>query len=109
MRAAESSSSADSDRVVVRMLEMRGICKRYGLVRANRNIDLTVPPGKIVGLLGENGSGKSTLMKVLFGIVRADSGTITYKGRALAGHSPRDSIAAGIGMIHQHFMLVDAM
>src|SRR5689334_12424603 len=98
MRAAESSSSADSDRVFVRMLEMRGICKRYGLVRANHNIDLTMPPGKIVGLLGENGSGKSTLMKVLFGIVRADSGTITYKGRALAGHSPRDSIAAGIGM-----------
>jgi simple sugar transport system ATP-binding protein len=86
-----------------------GICKRYGRVRANHNIDLTVPPGKIVGLLGENGSGKSTLMKVLFGIVRADCGTITYKGRFLAGHSPRDSIAAGIGMIHQHFMLVDAM
>jgi general nucleoside transport system ATP-binding protein len=91
------------------MLEMRGICKCYGLVRANHNIDLTVPPGKIVGLLGENGSGKSTLMKVLFGIVRADAGTITYKRRALAGHSPRESIAAGIGMIHQHFMLVDAM
>jgi general nucleoside transport system ATP-binding protein len=91
------------------MLEMRGIYKRYGPVCANRNIDLMVPPGKIVGLLGENGSGKSTLMKVLFGIVRADAGTITYKGRALAGHTPRESIAAGIGMIHQHFMLVDAM
>jgi general nucleoside transport system ATP-binding protein len=91
------------------MLEMRGIYKRYGPVRANRNIDLTVPPGKIVGLLGENGSGKSTLMKVLFGIVRADAGSITYKGRVLAGHSPRESIAAGIGMIHQHFTLVDAM
>jgi simple sugar transport system ATP-binding protein len=91
------------------MLEMRGIYKSYGPVRANRNIDLTVPPGKIVGLLGENGSGKSTLMKVLFGIVRADAGSITYKGGALAGHSPRESIAAGIGMIHQHFMLVEAM
>jgi simple sugar transport system ATP-binding protein len=91
------------------MLEMRGIYKSYGPVRANRNIDLKVPPGKIVGLLGENGSGKSTLMKVLFGIVRADAGSIIYKGRALAGHSPHESIAAGIGMIHQHFMLVDAM
>src|SRR5262249_57592265 len=69
----------------------------------------TAPPGKIVGLLGENGSGKSTLMKVLFGIVRADAGIITYKGRVLAGHSPRESIAGGIGMIHQEFMLVDAM
>ncbi len=91
------------------MLEMRGICKRYGSVRANRNIDLKVAPGKIVGLLGENGSGKSTLMKVLFGIVRADAGTITYKDRGLVGHSPRKAITAGIGMIHQHFTLVDAM
>jgi simple sugar transport system ATP-binding protein len=91
------------------MLEMRGICKRYGSVRANRNIDLTVPPGKIVGLLGENGSGKSTLMKVLFGIVRADAGSISYKGRNLTDHSPRDALAAGIGMIHQHFTLVEAM
>src|SRR5215468_4663746 len=91
------------------MLEMRGICKRYGTVQANRNIDLTVPPGRILGLLGENGSGKSTLMKVLFGMVRADAGSITFKGRKLAGHHPAEAIAAGIGMIHQHFMLVDAM
>ncbi len=91
------------------MLEMGGICKRYGAIQANRNIDLTVPPGRIVGLLGENGSGKSTLMKVLFGIVKADAGTIRFKERLLAGHSPREAIAAGIGMIHQHFMLVEAM
>ena len=91
------------------MLEMRGICKRYGAIRANRNIDLTVPPGLILGLLGENGSGKTTLMKVLFGMVRADAGTITFKGRPFIDHSPRDAIAAGIGMIHQQFMLVDAM
>ena len=91
------------------MLEMRNIHKSYGSVRANRGIDLTVPPGRIIGLLGENGSGKSTLMKVLFGVVRADSGTIYFKGRELAGHQPADAIAAGIGMIHQHFMLVDAM
>jgi general nucleoside transport system ATP-binding protein len=91
------------------MLEMRGISKRYGSVDANRHIDLTVPHGRIVGLLGENGSGKTTLMKVLFGMVRADAGTITFKGKELRDHSPRDAIAAGIGMIHQQFMLVDAM
>ena len=91
------------------MLEMRGVCKRYGAVHANRNIDLTIPHGRIVGLLGENGSGKSTLMKVLFGMVKADAGTITFKGRRLADHRPGEAIAAGIGMIHQHFMLVDAM
>jgi simple sugar transport system ATP-binding protein len=91
------------------MLEMRDIHKSYGPVRANRGIDLTVPQGKIVGLLGENGSGKSTLMKVLFGVVRADCGTIRFKDRRLASHSPRDAIAAGIDMIHQHFTLVDAM
>ena len=91
------------------MLEMRGICKRYGSVRANRHIDLTVPHGRIVGLLGENGSGKTTLMKVLFGMVRADAGTITFKGKELRNHTPRDALAAGIGMIHQQFMLVDAM
>jgi simple sugar transport system ATP-binding protein len=91
------------------MLEMRNIHKSYGSVHANRGIDLSVPPGKIVGLLGENGSGKSTLMKVLFGVVRADSGTVCFKGRELVVKQPGDAIAAGIGMIHQHFMLVDAM
>jgi simple sugar transport system ATP-binding protein len=91
------------------MLEMHGIAKSYGAVRANRGIDLVVPAGKIIGLLGENGSGKSTLMKVLFGMVKPDAGTIVFKGRPLAGHSPRAAMAAGIGMIHQHFMLVDEM
>ena len=91
------------------MLKMRGICKSYGTVRANRDIDLDVAAGRIVGLLGENGSGKSTLMKVLFGIVEADAGTITFKDEILAAHNPRMAIAAGLGMIHQHFTLVDAM
>ncbi|WP_035713845.1 ABC transporter ATP-binding protein [Azorhizobium doebereinerae] len=91
------------------MLDMRGIEKSYGAVKANRGIDLAVADGAIVGLLGENGSGKSTLMKVLFGIVAADAGTITFKGRALRHHGPRAAIAAGLGMIHQHFTLVDAM
>jgi simple sugar transport system ATP-binding protein len=91
------------------MLEMRGIKKHYGAIQANDGIDLTVMPGRIVGLLGENGSGKSTLMKVLFGMVKPDSGTILFKGQELCNHTPRDAINAGIGMIHQHFMLVDAM
>src|SRR5882757_10494 len=91
------------------LLEMQGIVKSYGTVRANRSIDLTVPEGIVVGLLGENGSGKSTLMKVLFGMTAPDAGRIVFQGRALAGHSPREAIAAGIGMIHQHFTLVEAM
>ena len=102
----------DSRAAVVRparILEMRGIAKSYGAVRANAGIDLDVEAGQIVGLLGENGSGKSTLLKVLFGMVRPDAGGIVYKGRELSGHDPRGALAAGIGMIHQHFMLVEAM
>ena len=91
------------------MLEMRGISKAYGEVRANRSIDLSVPAGAIVGLLGENGSGKSTLMKVLFGMVRPDAGGIVYKGREFEAGSPKNALAAGIAMIHQHFTLVEAM
>jgi len=91
------------------MLQMRGICKSYGSVRANWDVDFDVPGGRIVGLLGENGSGKTTLMKVLFGIIAPDAGTITINGRRIAPQSPRDAIAAGLGMIHQHFTLVDAM
>jgi simple sugar transport system ATP-binding protein len=91
------------------MLEMRGISKTYGEVRANHRVDLNVPAGAIVGLLGENGSGKSTLMKVLFGMVRPDEGGIVYKGRELSAGSPKKALEAGIAMIHQHFTLVEAM
>src|SRR6185312_3795275 len=91
------------------LLEMRGIVRCFGALRANDGIDLDVRAGQIVGLLGENGSGKSTLMKVLFGMLSCDSGKIIFRGRELSGHRPRDAIAAGIAMIHQHFMLVDAM
>ncbi len=94
---------------MTRILEMRGITKSYGRVRANAGIDLDVEAGQIVGLLGENGSGKSTLMKVLFVMVEPDAGGIVYKGRELSGHNPRAALAAGIGMVHQHFMLVEAM
>ena len=94
---------------MVAFLEMRGIVRCYGALRANDGIDLDVEAGEIVGLLGENGSGKSTLMKVLFGMVRPDAGGIVFRGRELAGHHPREAMAAGIAMIHQHFMLVEAM
>ena len=91
------------------LLEMRDIVRCFGALRANDGIDLDVRAGQIVGLLGENGSGKSTLMKVLFGMLPPDSGKIVLRGRELSGHRPRDAIAAGVAMIHQHFMLVDAM
>ncbi|CAN7649877.1 ABC transporter ATP-binding protein [Rhizobium rhizogenes] len=91
------------------LLEMRGIVRCYGALRANDGIDLDVHAGEIVGLLGENGSGKSTLMKVLFGMVPPDAGGIVFRGRELSDHRPREAMAAGIAMIHQHFMLIDAM
>src|SRR6266436_2371111 len=91
------------------MLRMTGISKSFGSVRANRDIELVVPAQRIVGLLGENGSGKTTLMNILFGMVRPDAGRIEFDGHRLEGHTPREALAAGIGMIHQHFMLVPAM
>jgi ABC-type uncharacterized transport system ATPase subunit len=91
------------------LLEMHGIVKNYGDICANRGIDLIVGERRVVGLLGENGSGKSTLMKVLFGMTRADRGQVIFQGNTLERHTPREAMAAGIGMIHQHFTLVDAM
>ena len=82
-------------------LRLRGISKRYGTLRANDGIDLDVAAGELHGLLGENGAGKSTLMKVLSGFIRADAGEIVLDGTPLSLSSPRDAIAAGIGMLHQ--------
>jgi general nucleoside transport system ATP-binding protein len=76
------------------LLEMRGIVRRFGDLCANDNIDLDVRPGEILGLLGENGSGKSTLMKVLFGMLSPDAGSIAFKGRLLVGHTPAEAMAA---------------
>lgn len=87
-------------------IELRGITKRFGPVVANREVDLRVRGGEVLGLLGENGAGKSTLMNVLSGLYRPDGGEILIDGRPVAFAGPGDSIAAGIGMVHQHFMLV---
>ena len=88
-------------------IELRGIDKRFGPVHANREISLAVEKGSIHGIIGENGAGKSTLMSILYGFYRADAGTIEIDGRPAVIESPSDAIAAGIGMVHQHFMLVD--
>src|SRR5580692_1653751 len=87
-------------------LELSGITKRFGSLVANDGVDLTVEPGEIHCLLGENGAGKSTLMNVLFGLLHADSGEIRIDGKPVNFVDPGDAIAQGIGMVHQHFMLV---
>ena len=87
-------------------LELRGITKRFGDLVANDHIDITVEPGEVHALLGENGAGKSTLMNQLYGLLQPDEGEILVDGEAKVFRSPRDAIAAGIGMVHQHFMLV---
>jgi general nucleoside transport system ATP-binding protein len=87
-------------------LELAGITKRFGALVANNGIDLTVEPGEIHCLLGENGAGKSTLMNVLFGMLQADAGEIRIDGAAVHFADPGDAIRQGIGMVHQHFMLV---
>jgi general nucleoside transport system ATP-binding protein len=88
------------------VLELRGITKRFPGVLANDHIDLTLEKGEIHALLGENGAGKTTLMNILYGLYQPDEGEIIVKGKPIVVHSSRDSIAAGVGMVHQHFMLV---
>jgi general nucleoside transport system ATP-binding protein len=87
-------------------LELKGITKRFGSLVANDHIDLSVAPGQVHALLGENGAGKTTLMNVLYGLLQPDEGEILLDGKAVRFHSPKDAIAVGIGMVHQHFMLV---
>jgi len=88
------------------VLELRGVTKHFPGVLANDHIDLTLDAGEILGLLGENGAGKTTLMNILYGLYQPDEGEIVVRGKQIVAHSPSDAIAAGIGMVHQHFMLI---
>jgi len=90
-------------------IQLKNITKTFGTVVANNNINLTVCKGEIMALLGENGSGKSTLMNVLSGVYTPDSGSIFIDGKEVVFHSPKDSIKTGIGMIHQHFKLIEVL
>ena len=88
-------------------LVLRGIEKHFGAVHANRAVSFTVAKGSIHGLIGENGAGKSTIANIVHGFHRPDAGEIEISGRRVQFRSPQDSISAGVGMVHQHFMLVD--
>ena len=91
------------------MVQMHGISKRFGAVLANDDVNLAVRRGTVHGIIGENGAGKSTLMSILFGFYQADSGSIAIGGQPVVIRRPDQAIAAGIGMVHQHFMLVDTL
>ena len=91
------------------MIELRNVSKRFGRVQANDRINITVEPGTIHAIVGENGAGKSTAMRIAYGFYTADSGEILIDGQPRAIANPHDAIALGIGMVHQHFMLVDTM
>lgn len=91
------------------MLELRNITKRFGDVLANDGVSIVVKPGTIHAIVGENGAGKSTAMRIAYGFYTADSGEIVVDGQVREIKSPHDAIALGIGMVHQHFMLVETM
>ncbi|HZI83143.1 MAG TPA: ABC transporter ATP-binding protein [Casimicrobiaceae bacterium] len=106
MRAAGASPGGSGP---VARLELSGISKRYPAVVANDRIDLAVMPGEIHAVLGENGAGKSTLMKIIYGVVKPDEGTIRWDGESVAIASPARARALGIGMVFQHFSLFDTL
>jgi simple sugar transport system ATP-binding protein len=90
-------------------VERHQITKRYGELTANDAVDLVVRPGSVHAIVGENGAGKSTLMNVLYGLVTPDDGTIELAGEPMSWSGPQDAIRHGIGMVHQHFMLVPSL
>ncbi|HRA41640.1 MAG TPA: ATP-binding cassette domain-containing protein, partial [Pyrinomonadaceae bacterium] len=91
------------------MLELRNIKKAFGDCVANEDVSITVKTATIHAIVGENGAGKSTIMKIAYGFYKADSGEILVNGQPVNIRNPHDAIALGIGMVHQHFMLVDTM
>src|SRR5919201_4210482 len=91
------------------ILELRGMTKRFPGVLANDHIDFDLRRGEVHALLGENGAGKSTLMNILYGLYHPDEGEIRVNGEPVRIHSPREAIDVGIGMVHQHFMLIPVM
>src|SRR5262245_31041052 len=91
------------------ILELRGITKRFPGIVANDHIDLDLRHGEVHALLGENGAGKSTLMNVVYGLYKPDEGEILVNGQPVVMHSSQDAIDQGIGMVHQHFMLIPVM
>ncbi|MFT3892528.1 MAG: ABC transporter ATP-binding protein [Anaerolineales bacterium] len=103
------SNKLPSGRTRIDNLEMRGITKRFPGVLASDHVDFDVKSGEVHALLGENGAGKSTLMKILYGLYHPDEGEILLNGKPVSISSPNDSINLGIGMIHQHFMLVQTL
>ncbi len=103
------SNTLPSGRPRIDSLEMRGITKRFPGVLASDHVDFDVKSGEVHALLGENGAGKSTLMKILYGLYHPDEGEILLNGKPVSITSPNDSINLGIGMIHQHFMLVQTL
>src|SRR5262245_3539733 len=105
MSSTEIPTPSDAEKLPP-AVEMRGIVKRFPGVFANDGVDLVVGHGEIHALLGENGAGKSTLMNVLFGLYHPDEGEIRVDGRPVRFHGPRDAVADGLGMVHQHFMLI---
>jgi simple sugar transport system ATP-binding protein len=99
--------SLDLPKEIEPAIELVGMDKKFGAVHANKNINLTVAKGSIHGIIGENGAGKSTLMSILYGFYHADQGEIRISGKPVAIRDSQAAIAAGIGMVHQHFMLVE--
>src|SRR5215218_8998274 len=107
IRRSLSSLPADHSRPMSPAIELIAINKSFGTVHANRDVNLRVERGSIHGIIGENGAGKSTLMSILYGFYTADSGEILINGTPVKIHGSHDAIDAGIGMVHQHFMLVE--